>query len=168
MGHFLDSQITLSKREIEDLSRQISVTFPFEDANCYFNPAIKTGPLYIEHNNKVHQLRKMKVFPPSESLKSSKKRKIDEIQEVLPEIISFRPTPQEIESDELIKLQGHDTDLQTYLQHWRSSARIRLKKILDLQPDDKITSIIQEYSAYKRADGAMLVMNFCFVFKMQY
>lgn len=156
----MDSKITLSKREIEDLSRQISITFPCEDANCYFNPVSKTGPLYVEHNNKVHQLRKMKVLPPSESQKSSKKRKIDEIPEISHEIASFRPTAQEIESDELIKLQGHDIDLQTFLQHWRSSARIRLKKILELQPDDKITSIIQEYAAYKRADGAMLVMTF--------
>lgn len=50
-----------------------------------------------------------------------------------------------------------EMSLQDLKDHWRKSSKIRIQKIKSLEPDAKISSILEEYSAYKRADGYFLV-----------
>lgn len=155
LGFYLDSQVILLKSDIAQLATDISIAFPKEDPNSYFNPNTKIGPLYSDHNNKVQALRKVNVLPASTSSKSGKKRKIDHLKNATTPI--FVPTDQENQSDDLIKMGCHNSDLSTFLQHWKSSAKIRLSKINNLAEGSKVTSILQEYPAYKRSDCSMLV-----------
>lgn len=154
LGHFLDSGMVLSKNEIEKLSQDIVVSFPKEDSRSYFNPYNKTGPLYVDHNNKVQQLRKSQVLPQSTSMRSSKKRKLSISN--APFVGSFAPNDLQFQSDEIIKMNS-ETNYSEFIQHWRNSSEIRLNKLQNLNKDQKITDFLQEYAAYKRADGSTLV-----------
>jgi hypothetical protein len=52
----------------------------------------------------------------------------------------FVPSENETFSDEFVKTGGHDVDLQTYQQHWKASATVRLEKIKNMKSDEKLTS----------------------------
>lgn len=158
IGHFLDLKVTLVKKDIEELSVSISRAFPSEDPNTYYSSTTKTDPLYTDHNNKVQLLRKNNTLPQSTSQKSAKKRKLENHSSLGQGMCNYAPTDQELHSDELVRTNRHDIDFATLTQHWKLSSQIRNNKIQNLGPSDKLTSLFSEYSAFKKADGLMLVI----------
>lgn len=96
----------------------------------------------------------MHVLPPSTSLKSAKKRKVESAEETLR---IYVPTDVEKASDEIVRVGGFDYEFSQFLNHWKSSSKLRLNKIAKLGPKDKLSPILREYSAYKRPEGATLV-----------
>lgn len=161
IGYFLDSQVTLVKKEIEALSQEIASTFPNEDASAYFNSTTKHGPLYIDHNNRVQMMRKLNILPQSD-IKKTKKRGHLEMETSSEENQKYEASEVELLSDEMVKVGAGSMELQTFMQHWKSSSKLRLQKIKALKPGMQITSILTEYQAYKRGDGSALVSLFLF------
>jgi len=102
----------------------------------------------------ISALRKHQSLP---SFRKSKKRRID-----IQSDLNLNLDENARASDEIVRVSGMELDISILRQHWKLSSQIRLNKISDLK-DSKITAILNEYSGYKRPDGALLV-NIIFLF----
>lgn len=156
LGHFFKEKKRLTAREIDDLALDITRVFPKEKKDVYFNTNNKTGYLYTEYNNKIRSLRE--TIPSSQSQK--KRRKIEKVQEnnKEPEYVGDQAA---LYSDEMVKGATTNTDLSQVISHWKISSLIRFNKIKNLDRNEKISKIFDEYDLYKRSDGNVFVSFPC-------
>lgn len=71
---------------------------------------------------------------------------------------NYAPTDQKLHSDVLVRTNRHDIDAEALAQHWKLTSQIRINQIQKFGLTEKLTSVLSEYSAYKRTDVLMLVI----------
>lgn len=154
LAYYLGLKIRLTIQDIESLALDIENSFPCEKKEIYFNPQTKTGLLYTDYHNKAKALRTTNLYP-SYRKSRPKKRRIEEVEPTS----SFLVDSTALQSDEIVKAPSSDLELKALYSHWGHSSVVRLQKIKQLKPEQKVTDILDEYSLYKRADGHIFVSN---------